>query len=120
MMRRNSLKVFVLAVFSAGFDPAAAHNGDRVFPISYLSEETLALLDQDDGVVEDWLDAVGEPTLTPLDFGLWTGMRRTSTFDRHDPSSLDFRIWMDPGRQNPRRRAVRGRCVRERIRSSYG
>ena len=93
-MSRNSLKVFALAVFSATLAPASAHNGDRVFPISYLSEETLALLDQDDGVVEDWLDAVGEPTLTPLDFGLWTGMRRTSTFDRHDPSSLDFRIWM--------------------------
>ena len=94
MMSRNSLKVFALVVFWAGLAPAAAHNGDRVFPVSYLSEETLALLDQDDGVVEDWVDAVGEPTLTPLDFELWTGMRRTSTFDRHDPSSLDFRIWM--------------------------
>ena len=93
-MNRNPLKIFALAVFSAGLAPAAAHNGDRVFPISYLSEETLALLNQDDGVVEDWLDAVGEPTLTPLDFNLWTGMRKTSTFDRHNPSSLDFRIWM--------------------------
>ena len=93
-MSGNSLKVFALAVFSAGFDPAAAHNGDRVFPISYLSEETLALLDQDDGVVEDWEDVLGEPTLTPLDFYLFAGTRRTSTFDRHDPSSLDFRIWM--------------------------
>ena len=94
MMNRTSLIFLALAVASAGLDPAAAHNGDRVFPISYLSEEALALLDQDDGFVEDWLDAVGEPTLTPLDFNLWTGMRRTSTFDRHDPSSLDFRIWM--------------------------
>ena len=93
-MSRNSLKVFALVVFSAGLAPAVAHNGDRVFPISYLSEETLALLDQDDGVVEDWVDVLGEPTLTPLDFFLFAGMRRTSTFDRHDPSSLDFRIWM--------------------------
>ena len=94
MMNRNSLKVFALAVFSAGLAPAAAHNGDRVFPISYLSEETLALLNQNDGVVEDWVDAVGEPALAPLDFNLVSGSGRTFTFDRHDPGSLDFRIWM--------------------------
>ena len=93
-MSRNSLGIFALAVFSAALAPAVAHNGDRVFPISYLSEETLALLDQDDGFVEDWVDAVGEPTLTPLDFYLFSGSRRTSTFERHDPASLDFRIWM--------------------------
>ena len=87
-------RIVALAVFSAGLAPAAAHNGDRVFPISYLSEETLALLNQDDGVVEDWLDVLGEPTLTSLDFNLWTGIRMTSSFDRHDPASLDFRIWM--------------------------
>ena len=94
MMNRTSPVLLALAVVWTALCPAAAHNGDRVFPISYLSEQTLALLNQDDGVVEDWLDAVGEPSLTPLDFNLWTGMRRTSTFDRHDPTSLDFRIWM--------------------------
>ena len=94
MMNRYPSIFLSFAVFSAGLAPAAAHNGDRVFPISYLSEETLALLDQDDGVVEDWLDALGEPTLTPLDFYLFSGSRRTSTFGGHDPGSLDFRIWM--------------------------
>ena len=94
MMSRNTLKVFALVVFSAGLAPTAAHNGDRVFPISYLSEETLAHLDQDDGIVEDWVDAVGEATLTPLDFNLFSDSRRTSTFDTHDPGSLDFRIWV--------------------------
>ena len=89
-----SLFFLTLAVGSADLSPAAAHDGDRVFPISYLSEETLAQIDQADGVVEDWVDAVGEPTLTPLDFSLFSGSRRTSTFDRHDPGSLDFRIWM--------------------------
>ena len=33
-------------------------------------EETLARLDLNDVSVEDWVDAVGEPTLTPLDFTL--------------------------------------------------
>ena len=93
MAYHRSISILALSVTLAALAPAAAHNGDRVFPISYLSEETLALLDQDDGVVEDWLDAVGEPTLTPLDFNLFAGIRRT-TVDRHDPGSLDFRIWM--------------------------
>ena len=93
MAYRGSLLLLTLAVVSAGLAPTAAHNGDRVFPISYLSEETLALLDQDDGIVEDWVDALGEPTLTPLDFNLFAGIRRT-TVDKHDPTSLDFRIWM--------------------------
>ena len=62
MAYHRSISILALGVTLAALAPAAAHNGDRVFPISYLSEETLALLDQDDGVVEDWLDAVGEPT----------------------------------------------------------
>ena len=94
MMNRTSLICLSLAVVSAALAPVAAHNGDRVFPIRYLSEETLALLNRDDGVVEDWLDFLGEPTLTSLDFNLWTGIPMTSSFDRHDPGSLDFRIWM--------------------------
>ena len=92
MAYRGPFFLLTLAVVSAGLAPAAAHNGDRVFPISYLSEETLALLDQDDGVVEDWVDALGEPTLTPLDFNLWSGF--DISYDQHDPASLDFRIWL--------------------------
>ena len=64
-----------------------------MFPIRYLSEETLALLDRDDASVEDWVDAVGEPTLTPLDFNLYSHPRMIS-YDQFDPSSLDFRIWL--------------------------
>ena len=94
MTNSHSITFLALVIVSVVFAPAAAHNGDRVFPIRYLSEETLALLDQDDGVVEDWVDALGEPTLTPLDFYLFTDSRRTSTFGLHDPGSLDFRIWM--------------------------
>ena len=87
-----SISLLTLAVFSFDIVPVAAHNGDRVIPIRYLSEETLALLDQDDGIVEDWVDAVGEPVLTPLDFNLWSGY--DISYDQHDPANLDFRIWL--------------------------
>ena len=92
MAYRGPLFLLTLAVVSAAHAPGAAHNGDRVFPIRYLSEETLALLDQNDGTVEDWVDALGEPTLTPLDFNLVSGF--DISYDQHDPGSLDFRIWM--------------------------
>ena len=94
MIYRHFILLLNLTAVTAGVVPLAAHNGDRVFPIRYLSEETLALLDQDDGTVEDWLDAVGEPALAPLDFNLISGSEGTFTFDTHDPGSLDFRIWM--------------------------
>ena len=68
MAHRHSILVLTLAAISADVAPVGGHAGDRVFAIPYLSEETLALLDQDDGTVGDWVDALGEPTLTPLDF----------------------------------------------------
>lgn len=90
MTYRNSLFLLTLAVFTANFAPVAAHNGDQVYPIMYLSEETLARLDLNDGSVEDWVDAVGEPTFTPLDFRLVP----SGSYDQLDPSNLDFRIWV--------------------------
>ena len=92
MAHRHSILVLTLAAISADVAPVGGHVGDRVFAIPYLSEETLALLDQDDGTVGDWVDALGEPTLTPLDFNLLPG--KSSSYDQHDPASLDFRIWM--------------------------
>ena len=78
---------------SADVVPLSAHVGDRLYPISYLSEETLAALDQDDASVEDWVEAVGEPTLTPLDFDLDSG-HLLVLYDHYDPTNLDFRIWL--------------------------
>ena len=97
MTCRHFLLLLTLAVVSADYSPAAAHTGDRVFPILFLSEETLASLDLNDGTVEDWVDAVGPPTFTPVDFLLakssdWGGLN--ISYDQLDPSSLDFRIWM--------------------------
>ena len=93
MTYRPSLFLLTLAAISAPAAPLFAHAGDRLFPIVYLSEQTLARLDLNDGSVEDWLDAVGEPTLTPLDFILWSHPSLVS-YDQFDPSNLDFRIWL--------------------------
>ena len=94
--------VFSLVVIAVLADalPSAAHVGDRVYPIVFLSDETLAYLDLEDMNVEAWVDAVGEPTLTPLDFTLMSHPSLISydQYDpsnlQYDPSNLDFRIWL--------------------------
>ena len=95
MTCRHSILLLTLAMVAVAATPLAAHEGDRVFPIRYLSEETLALLDLGDASVEDWEDAVGEPTLTLLDFTLDSKVNNnTISYDQLDPSNLDFRIWL--------------------------
>ena len=90
----TSRSVTLLTLAATSVDvPLDAHVGDRLYPISYLSEETLAALDQDDASVEDWIETVGDPALTPLDFDLLSSPGYTS-YDQYDPSSLDFRIWL--------------------------
>ena len=55
---------------------------DRVYPIPELTDEMRGRIDLNDGSVEDWLEVLGEPTLTPLDFfTLPLG-------SEYDPSSL--------------------------------
>ena len=94
MTYHHSILILTLTVMSADVAPLAAHIGDRLYPISYLSEvRSLAVLDQDDASLEDWVEAVGEPALTPLDFDLWSNPDFAS-YDKYDPSSLDFRIWL--------------------------
>ena len=90
MTYRHSILILTLAAILTNAAPLFAHVRDRVVPIRYLSEETLARLDQDDASVEDWVEAVGEPTLTLLDFDLASG----GSYDQYDPSNLDFRIWL--------------------------
>ena len=81
----------ILATISGDTAPLGAHVGDRLYPISYLSEETLAALDLDNANVEDWVEAVGEPTLTLLDFDLRPSYTQVTSYG---PSNLDFRIWL--------------------------
>ena len=72
--------------------PTIAHIGDRVFQIPYVSADDLADIRMD-GDLTDWKDLLGEPALTPLDFQLFYHQALTS-YDKYDPSNLDFRIWM--------------------------
>ena len=86
---------FFLTALAACY-PAAAHVGDRVYPIHYLTDEMVGEIRVDDGTVDEWYDLVGEPSLTILDF---SDKYRNAPLD---PSDLDFRIWLawhdDPAR----------------------
>ena len=63
-----------------------AHAGDEIYPFLELLDEDLERIDLTDGSVEDWLEVLGEPSLTASDF-YWLNYR-------YDPSELDFRIWL--------------------------
>ncbi len=67
---------------------AEAHLGDRVYPIPYLSDEMLEQIQLHDGLVDEWYELVGEPTMSLLDF---TEELYQSPLD---PSDIDFRIWL--------------------------
>ena len=71
--------------------PLQAHLGDRVIPIFEITDEQLALIDIEDGSINEWED-FGEPSLTTLDF-LRFGYPGGEDLD-HDPSDFDFRIWL--------------------------
>ena len=71
--------------------PSEAHLGDRVYPVTYLSDEMLERIDLKDGLVDEWYELVGEPSMTLLDF---TGEEPHSPPLLPDPSDLDFRIWL--------------------------
>ena len=64
-----------------------AQQSERVYPIVELTDEEVALIDVKDGSIDDWLDVVGEPALTALNFVPLGG---TS----YDPVSMDYRIWL--------------------------
>ena len=73
-----------------------AHNGDYMYPIAELTDEMLAEIRLDDGQIEEWIELLGEPTMTLRDFA--DGYSNSS----HDPSDLDFQVWLawhdDPAR----------------------
>ena len=87
------MKPVLIALGVAGLllglaEPAPAHKGDRVYPIFQLTDADVAALDLKDGYIDDWLDIVGEPTITALHFAEWS---KASPFN---PADLDFRIWL--------------------------
>ena len=68
----------------------------RVYPIFELTDEQVAVIDVTDGSVDDWLEVVGEPTLTTLDFLTYSNISSSWVLEEglHDPVSLDFRLWL--------------------------
>ena len=69
-------------------EPGSPQVSDLVYPFTELSDEDVARLDLRDGTVFDWLDIVGEPALTGLDF------HTDPMYSSYDPSSFDFRVWL--------------------------
>ena len=59
---------------------------DRLYPFIELTDDMLAEIDLRDGSIDEWVEVLGEPTLTPL------GFATPPSFPKYDPSSFDFRI----------------------------
>ena len=78
------LAVLVLLTLTTS---AAAHMGNRLYPIPEISDEMLERIRFDDESVDEWYELVGEPTMSLIDF-------QYNNTDLPDPSSLDFRIWI--------------------------
>ncbi|NKB67602.1 MAG: hypothetical protein GKR89_11105 [Candidatus Latescibacteria bacterium] len=60
------------------------------YPFFELTDEDLGRIDLHDGSIDDWLDVLGDPFLTGLDFTDATEFG----YDPYDPSDLDFRVWL--------------------------
>ena len=67
-MRTSPIFLLALAPLLGINSAAHAHIGDEIYPFYELLDEDLARIDLTDGSVEDWLDVVGEPSLTASDF----------------------------------------------------
>ena len=81
------------------------HQGDKIYPILEITEESR--IDLQDGIVDDWGELFGEPTFTALDFTAFESFDQDAESKAYDPSSLDFRIWLGWGR-SPARLYVAG------------
>jgi len=84
-MKRILLTAFVFGLLLCLISGLHAQ---RVYPFIELTDEDLARIDLHDGSVNDWIDVLGDPALTALDF--FPG----SFSESYDPADLDFRIWL--------------------------
>ena len=62
-MRTCLASLLALAAFLTA-PGAYSHVGDEIYPFFELLDEDLDLIDLTDGSVDDWLEVVGEPSLT--------------------------------------------------------
>ncbi len=67
---------------------AEAQESERIYPFVELTDSDLAQIDVTDGSIDEWIDLLGEPTLTALDF--------QTRPDRapYDPADMDYRVWL--------------------------
>lgn len=84
-MRAPIIPIPVLVMIAVSTNAPAQ---DRVYQIPELTDKMRQKIDLTDGSIEEWVEILGEPSLTPLDFQFaeWAS--------EYDPSSLDFRIWV--------------------------
>lgn len=101
---KTGILLFTVTTFALSAS-VLGHQGDRVYPIPEITEESR--IDLKDGSVDDWSELLGEPTFTALDFTVFESHRRNAGTKAFDPSDLDFRIWLGWGR-NPARLYVAG------------
>jgi|GEM_PF-6684285 hypothetical protein len=87
-MRRILLTLFVVGLLLILASGLQAQN--RAYSFIELTDEDLAHIDLHDGSVNDWLDVLGEPTLTLFDFDVIDRGDRVVP----DPANLDFRFYV--------------------------
>ena len=85
-MRYRIISLLTLVAILGPATVAHAHVGDEIYPFYELLDHDLHRIDLTDGSVDDWLEVIGEPSLTAADF-VWE-------YHRYDPAEVDFRIWL--------------------------
>ena len=88
-MKTVLILICVAGLLSGPISDVQAHQGDRIYSIVELSDADVSEIDLTDGSIGDWLDIVGDPTLT-------TGRDLDAWFkgNGYDPSDFEFRLWM--------------------------
>ncbi len=67
---------------------AEAQESERLYPFVELTDADLAQIDVTDGSIDEWVDLLGEPTLTALDFQTHPDQAP------YDPADMDYRVWL--------------------------
>ena len=86
-MKAFVASIAICALLVTSIHASGGDYPDRVYRFVELTDEEVSRIDLKDVSVDDWLEVVGEPSLWPLDFAVAPG-------SVHDPSSLDFRVWL--------------------------
>ncbi len=67
---------------------AEAQESERLYPFVELTDADLDQIDVTDGSIDEWVDLLGEPTLTALDF------QTRPDKAPYDPADMDYRVWL--------------------------